>query len=200
MLAHKVREADAGSMAVEVEPSHQYSISCCCHVTDGSRGAAWQNGIWQRSADEARGVSVNYSTWKKMACTVIHQHLLNIYGDQTADVSTVRTWMVHLSNDAITAAVEQWSPSQVQIFISMACRFLFNAGKKANSGDYIEKHCFVAKNLLYQIITVLSVSVVVSMETDRSHHFCSIPHICSQRLSLFTQHGTGKPEGWTAVV
>ena len=36
-----------------------------------------------------------------------HQHLLNIYGDQTADVSTVRTWMVHLSNDAITAAVEQ---------------------------------------------------------------------------------------------
>ena len=71
---------------------------------------------------------------------------------------------------------------------------------EANSGDYIEKHCFVAKNLLYQIITVLSVSVVVSMETDRSHHFCSIPHICSQRLSLFTQHGTGKPEGWTAVV
>jgi len=33
-----VSEADVGGMAVEVEPSHQYSIACCCCVTDGSRG------------------------------------------------------------------------------------------------------------------------------------------------------------------
>ena len=32
-------EADGGGMAVEVEFSHQYSITCCCCVTDGSRGA-----------------------------------------------------------------------------------------------------------------------------------------------------------------
>ena len=32
-------EADVGGMAVEVEPSYQYSITVCCHVTDGSRGA-----------------------------------------------------------------------------------------------------------------------------------------------------------------
>jgi len=32
-------EADVGSMAVEIEPSHQYSITFCCHVADGSRGA-----------------------------------------------------------------------------------------------------------------------------------------------------------------
>ena len=32
-------ESDAGGMAVEVEPFHQYSIIFCCHVTDGSRGA-----------------------------------------------------------------------------------------------------------------------------------------------------------------
>jgi len=30
-----------GSMAVEVEPSHQYPIPCCCCVTDGSKGAQW---------------------------------------------------------------------------------------------------------------------------------------------------------------
>jgi len=29
-------EADGG-MAVEVEPSLQYSVTCCCCVTDGSR-------------------------------------------------------------------------------------------------------------------------------------------------------------------
>jgi len=38
MLAHKV-SSDVGGMAVEVEPSHQYSIPFRCHVTDGSRGA-----------------------------------------------------------------------------------------------------------------------------------------------------------------
>ena len=32
-------EADAGGMAVEVEPSHLYCITLCCFETDGSRGA-----------------------------------------------------------------------------------------------------------------------------------------------------------------
>jgi len=31
-------QADVGGMAVEVEPSHQYS-DMCCGVKDGSRGA-----------------------------------------------------------------------------------------------------------------------------------------------------------------
>jgi len=32
-------EADVGGTAVEVELSHQYSITPCCCMTDGSRGA-----------------------------------------------------------------------------------------------------------------------------------------------------------------
>jgi len=32
-------EVDVGGMAVEAVPSSQYSITCCCHVADGSRGA-----------------------------------------------------------------------------------------------------------------------------------------------------------------
>jgi len=32
-------ETDVGGMAVGVEPSHQYSVTFCCHVTDGSRRA-----------------------------------------------------------------------------------------------------------------------------------------------------------------
>ena len=31
-------EIDVGGMAVEAEPSLQYSIIFCCHVTDGSKG------------------------------------------------------------------------------------------------------------------------------------------------------------------
>ena len=47
-------EADGGGMAVEVEPFHQYPITCCCYVTDGSREAVWHNGIWHESAYGAK--------------------------------------------------------------------------------------------------------------------------------------------------
>ena len=47
-------EADVWGIAAEVEPSHQYFITCCRHVTVASRGAVWQNGIWSESAHEAR--------------------------------------------------------------------------------------------------------------------------------------------------
>ena len=35
---------------------------------------------------------------EKMAPIDIHQYLLNVYGDQTVDVSTVRQWVVHFSS------------------------------------------------------------------------------------------------------
>jgi len=41
-------------MALEVESSHQDSITFCCHATDGNRGVIWQNGIWYRSMYEAK--------------------------------------------------------------------------------------------------------------------------------------------------
>ena len=68
-----VSEVDVGGMALEVEPSHQYPITCCCHATDGSRGAVWHNGVW------SEGMSLNSSMQEKMAPTDIHQCLLNIY-------------------------------------------------------------------------------------------------------------------------
>ena len=45
-------EVYVGGMAVEVEPSHWCFITFCCHVTDGSKGAVWQSGIWHGSAYE----------------------------------------------------------------------------------------------------------------------------------------------------
>jgi len=47
-------EADFGVMTVEVEPSHHYSITFCCYVTDGSRGAVWQNDISHGNAYGAK--------------------------------------------------------------------------------------------------------------------------------------------------
>lgn len=34
-----ISEADVGDVAVETEPSGQYSIAFCCCAADGSRGA-----------------------------------------------------------------------------------------------------------------------------------------------------------------
>ena len=47
-------EADVGDVAVEVEPSYQRSIACCCCAPNGSREAVWQNGIWYGSVYEAK--------------------------------------------------------------------------------------------------------------------------------------------------
>ena len=42
-------EADGGGMAVEAEPSHQYSPTLCCCAMDGSRGKIWENEAWLRT-------------------------------------------------------------------------------------------------------------------------------------------------------
>ena len=44
----------------------------------------------------------------------------------------------------------------VQIFTSTACRLLFITGENANGGDYVEIQCFVAENLLHQIVLLCS--------------------------------------------
>jgi len=47
-------EVDGGGMAVQTEPSHQYSITFDCHGTDSSRRASLQNGIRHRIGDEKK--------------------------------------------------------------------------------------------------------------------------------------------------
>jgi len=52
-------------------------------------------GQSDKIVSDVEGVPLNSSTWKKMAPNDIHHQLLNMYGDQTVDDSTVRWWMVH---------------------------------------------------------------------------------------------------------
>ena len=86
-------EAEVGGMVVEVEPSHQYSIVFCCHVTGGSREAVCHNGIWHGNVCEAKvcdwipPCGKNSTQW----------HSSVLFGDQTLDVSPVR--LVHFSSD-----------------------------------------------------------------------------------------------------
>jgi len=62
-----------------------------------------------------------------MAPDDIHQCLLNINGDQTIDVSTVRQWVVCFSSGDSNSV----SLPLGQILMNVARRVLFIAGKKA---------------------------------------------------------------------
>ena len=119
-----ILEADVGDMAVEVEPFHQYSIKFCCRATDDSRGAVWQNGIRHGSAYEAK-----VCDWIP-APSDIHRCLLNIYRDQTVDVSTVREWVACFSsgnNDVKGKPCSGWpctavTPWNEECFDQLICK------------------------------------------------------------------------------
>ena len=117
-------EADGGGMAVEVEPFHQYPIALCCLVTDGSRRAAWQNGVWHGSAYEAKvwhwipscGKDVTYWHSSKLAECLWRPNT----GCEHSGGCEHR-W--HFSSGDSNSG----SSPLVQTFTSMVCRLLFIA-------------------------------------------------------------------------
>jgi hypothetical protein len=62
------------------------------------------------------------------------------------------------SYDAIVRAVKQWATSAGTYFYERGMQALVHRWQKciANGGDYVEKQCFVAKNLFYQIVLLCS--------------------------------------------
>ena len=94
-----------------------------------------------KMASDMEGVVLISSVQKKIASTDIHQFLLNIYENQTVDVSTVRLWVVHFSNNTITPAVKLWIMCTDADFCECVMQALVHHCKKyiANGGDYVEK-------------------------------------------------------------
>ena len=147
-------EADIDGMTVEVGPTHQYTITCCCHVTDGSRRAVWQNGVWDGSAYEAKGCC-----WippcRKSYTINIHWQLLNVYWDRTLDVSIVRSWVAHF-NSGDSNVKSHVSDIHADVYKhGMWTLFYYWQKCIANNGDSVEKH-FVADDLLYQLVLLCS--------------------------------------------
>ena len=67
------------------------------------------------------------------------------------DVSTVRWWVVHFSSGGSGSYSLMW------IVTSTACRFLFIGGDSAQLMVVTaEEQCFVAENLLYQLVLLCS--------------------------------------------
>ena len=117
----KISEVNFGDMTVEVEPSHQYSITFHCCVTDGTGGALWQNGTWHGSVDEVKVCHWNPSCRK--SCT--HWHSVTL---------AEQSWRPN--SEVVGGAFQQWEQQQWvastgelgQIFTSAACRLLFIGG------------------------------------------------------------------------
>ena len=62
------------------------------------------------------------------------------------------------SNYAVVSAVKQWVISAGADFDECAMQALVHHWRKcrAYGSDYVEKYCFVAENLLYQIVLLWS--------------------------------------------
>ena len=90
-------EADVGDMAVEVEPFCQYSVN---FVAMGQMTAEQQSDKMASEMEvrmKQRCIT-EFLHVEKIAPSDIHRCLLNVYGDQTVDVSTVRQWVARFSS------------------------------------------------------------------------------------------------------
>ena len=156
-----------GGMAVEVESSLQYSITLYCCVTDGSRGSVRQNGIWHGSVYEVKVCNWMPPSGKKwhpltfiIACWTLMETTQWGSGWCISAVVTVTVghfcwcgaqWMVPFSSSASDVKDipgSRWCSTQAPFHQWQNCI--------ANGGEYIEKMCFVAENLLYQLVLLCS--------------------------------------------
>ena len=122
----------------------------------------------------SKGVPLNFSMWKKIASNGIHQHLLDVSGDQPLDMGVVRWWVmcVNGGNSSVKdkphsgwrcTAVTPWKEEYFEQLTYTTQQVttqepLVNHGWKciANGGDYIEIYCSVVEKLLYQVVLLCS--------------------------------------------
>ena len=90
-------EADVGDVAVEVEPSHQYSVKFCCRCTDDSRGHSAKM-VSEMEVHMKKRCVIEFLHAENIAPNDILRRLLEVFRDQTVDVSTVRGWVVRFSS------------------------------------------------------------------------------------------------------
>jgi len=160
-LCWPTSEADIVGMAVQLEPSRQYSIAFVAMqqvATEGHLGRIASD----MEVHTKQGCGTEVLHREKILHIGIHQHLLNVYGDQTVDVSTVRQRMVHFSSgDGIV---------KDKLCSRQPCRFL-QAWHSCWWWLCWEIVFFIWECILPSSFIVLFVSVVVSMEIDRRHYF-----------------------------
>ena len=93
LLCIRAYEANVGGTAAEVEPSHWYSVTCCCPVQMAAEGHSdWM--VSDMGVHMEQRCGIEFLHVERSAAINIHWCLLNVYGHQTVDMSTVRWWVV----------------------------------------------------------------------------------------------------------
>ena len=161
-------EADGGGMAVEAEPSFQYPITCCCCVTDGSRGALWHNGVWCGSARETNvyhwilPCGKNGTQWHPSMFAERFLWRPNRGGEHSEAVGGAfpQCWQV------------QWVTSTSADFDKCSMQVFFHYWRGCIAYSYIKKAVlFSWEFALSNSVIVLFVAVAVCMEINRRHYF-----------------------------
>jgi hypothetical protein len=163
-------EADVGDMAVEDEPSRQYSVEFCCRATDNSRGTVWQNGVWRGSAYEAK-VCNGIPPWGKNRTQ---------WNSSTLAKRLRRPNSGCQHSEAVggpfTMATATWKTSHVpdgHAQLSHHEMMNISISSSARIGGLRLGNCvrsWISASMRY-FVFVLFVSIVVSMEINRRHYF-----------------------------
>ena len=133
-------EANDSEMAVEVEPSCQYCVTFCCCVTDGSRGAVWQNDVWHGSANEAKVCHWNPSCGNNGThwhSSMLGEHLWipnsNCEHSDAVGGAFQQWWQQHESQAVFQMAVHCCHTTKLRESLSA---YLL---KSPNGGEYVKK-------------------------------------------------------------
>ena len=179
-------EVDVGGMAMEVELSQEYSVMFCCCVTDGSRGAVWQNGVCHGSAYGAKvcyWITTCYSTGKKND-TPWHSLMLAEHFWRTNSVCE--------HSEAMVVVFQQWWQRQ---WVTSNSSGFYSRGKQALvhcRQKFVCNHDWLCwKTVLWSWefpISVLFISIVVSMEINRRHYLQSNLHTSEDHININKVH------------
>ena len=143
-------EVDIGGVAVEVESSHQYLVPFCCCMMDGSRGAVWLNGltwkwVWSKGVPLNPSMGKNGTNWYSL--TLAEHRWRSSSGCERSEVEG--------------GAFQQWWQRVISAgagFYEHGMQVLLHSWQKciANGGGCVENQCFVAVNLVYQLVLLFS--------------------------------------------
>jgi len=154
-------ETDVGRMAVEVEPSHQYSLTFCCCVTDGSRGVVWQKvsdvevGMKQRRVTEFLHV-------EKMAPIDIHWRTNSGCEHSKAVGVAFQQWWLW---QWVTSAGADFGEHGMQALVHRWWKCI------ANSDTYFERVFCSSEFALSNSVIAFFLSALISMKINRRLYF-----------------------------
>ena len=174
-----ISEGDGCGIAVEVEPSQQFYNTFCCHVTDGNRGAVWQNGIWYGRIHGAKvchwipPCGINGTHWpSSMLAECLWRPNTGCKNSKVMGSAFQQYWQWHGRQATFWMAVRSCHITK--------WRALWSAHlcKSANGDDYVKKIALCSWEFaLSNGVIALFISVVVSMEINRRHYFWSDLHV-----------------------